>query len=162
MRKILEERLANAKLDYRVYPVLSSNDIILGQIKAYQDCLNLLDKHTPKIFVKPITDEELQKALKEKLYVPNQVIIERNPAPRTEQEILKDFEALGWKVVVNNENEIELHRNAKNNILVVLNILKSAGEYTKYMIMNGKTFFREIKFQEHKLLNELFEVWQWI
>ena len=42
IRKIITERLENAKNDYRVYPILSRNDMILGQIEAYQDCLNLL------------------------------------------------------------------------------------------------------------------------
>lgn len=135
MRKILEERLENAKLDYRYHLTGLGNDgfvdtnvyKIEGQIEAYQDCLNLL------------------------------------PPKRTEQEILKDFEALGYKAVVNNEYELELHKNNKKpDMLIVLNILKSAKEYQKYMVMNGKMFSREIKFQEHKLLNELYEVLQWI
>ena len=47
MRKIIEERLENAKLDYQSWT--SGNGInepewyeLKGQIEAYQDCLNLL------------------------------------------------------------------------------------------------------------------------
>ena len=47
MRKILEERLENAKLDYQRcfeeidYPLFKV-DVLQGQIEVYQDCLNLL------------------------------------------------------------------------------------------------------------------------
>lgn len=41
MRKILEERLLNAQIDFECF----KNDALAGTIMAYQDCLNLLDKY---------------------------------------------------------------------------------------------------------------------
>ena len=69
MRKILEERLENAKLDYqRCLEEMNIDDFpfhedkeLKGQIEAYQDCLNLL------------------------------------PPVRTEADIINDLKSLGWK-----------------------------------------------------------------
>lgn len=67
---------------------------------------------------------------------------------RTEQEILKDFEALGWLITSQTETHIELNYDG-----LKLLIWKSDKTYM---------FDNFIDMQEHKLLNELFEVWQWI
>ena len=118
MRKILEERLENARLDFGKTtrePQLE----LKGQIEAYQDCLNLI------------------------------------PTPRTEQEILKDFEALGYKIAfVKKENRLLLYKSNDDTIF----IYKNTKEYEKCDIIQSIN----ITMQEHKLLNELFEVWQWI
>ena len=113
MRKILEERLENAKNDYSKTtrePQLE----LKGQIEAYQDCLNLMQ-------------------------------------PRTEQEILKDFEALGWYVSINDEDDFTLR--IKGNPTCAIWIDKLTKEFSMNCCLD---------MQEHKLLNELFEVWQWI
>ena len=112
IRKIITERLENAKCDYRKYPVLSTNDITLGNIQAYQDCLNLL------------------------------------PKPRTEQDILNDFEKLGYKIIQINEKIVFTD---EYNRTIHINKIKKVYSYTTYIGM-----------QEHKLLNELFEVWGWL
>ena len=65
--------------------------------------------------------------------------------PRTEQELIKEFEKLGWKVTQNDNGFIIL---CLSNIARIV-ILKQAKNYH----INGP-----IGMQEHKLLNELFEV----
>ena len=115
IRQIITERLENVRNDYRVYPILSRNDMVLGQIQAYQDCLNLID------------------------------------APRTEADILKDFEKLGWIVSRNDEDDFALR--LKGNPTCAIWIDKLTKEYSMSCCLD---------MQEHKLLNELFEVWQWI
>lgn len=124
IRKIITERLDNARNDYRKYPVLSTNDITLGNIQAYQDCLNLF------------------------------------PAPRTEQEILNDFEKLGYKVVNSyNHPFIEMSKyNEELNVYEYIEINKGEHNYEKFT-QDGVAPFT---MQEHKLLNELFEVWGWL
>lgn len=136
MRKILEERLENARNDYGKTtrePQLE----LKGQIEAYQDCLNLL------------------------------------PPKRTEQEILNDFEALGYEVITNNEIGIildfrttSIENGFKKNHYVELeriNIYKRTKSYKKdhIEIVNGHRVISDktwVSMQEHKLLNELFEV----
>lgn len=72
------------------------------------------------------------------------IFLEEIPAPRTEQEILNDFEKLGYKVKKNFSHIILLHEN---------------GDEIKIWF-NDKTYSSSIgiNMQEHKLLNELFEV----
>ena len=114
MRKILEERLENAKNDW----LLDKQDYLKGQIEAYQDCLNLI------------------------------------PAPRTEQEILKDFEALGYEIKVNKASMLYL----TNDYDVTIHINKLLKGYRRFYD-NEKNY---IPMQEHKLLNELFNCYGWI
>lgn len=121
MRKILEERLENARNDW----LLDKRDYLRGQMVAYRDCLNLL------------------------------------PQPRTEQEILKDFEALGLVIAENDDFELILIDDCDRMIA----IFKPLKKYECYYFSEGAKPFRlatDITMQEHKLLNELFEVWQWI
>ena len=68
---------------------------------------------------------------------------------RTEQEILDDFEKLGWKVTQNDGAFMIIcyHDFAR---IVILKCTKT------YSIGNLFTI------QEHKLLNELFTVWGWV
>ena len=67
--------------------------------------------------------------------------------PRTEADILKDFEKLGWKVYLNDNESfwLELER---YGLIQIDKIDKS------YKV----TF--AITMQEHKLLNELFNLWE--
>lgn len=80
--------------------------------------------------------------------------------PRTEQEILKDFEKLGYEFA---------------KFTVCYHLKKDMGAICKTIIINKNThYYRcvidnctphlitgEIDMQEHKLLYELFEVWKW-
>ena len=116
IRKIIEERLENARNDYEKCEKnrdMFASIRVRGNIQAYQDCLNLI------------------------------------PTSRTEQEILKDFEKLGWKVTQNDDSCMIICFNGFARIV----ILKCAKQYSINNLCN---------MQEHKLLNELFEVWQWI
>ena len=70
---------------------------------------------------------------------------------RTEEEILKDFEKLGYEVKKNYDGLCLFHIGGSK-----IDIIKSGRKYdasmgTGYMHM-----------QEHKLLNELFTIWGWI
>lgn len=124
MRKILEQRLENARNDYHNcygdidnFPFYEAH-VLQGQIEAYQDCLNLI------------------------------------PAPRTEQEILKDFEALGYEIKVNKASMLYL----TNDYDVTIHINKLLKGYRRFYD-NEKNY---IPMQEHKLLNELFNCYGWI
>lgn len=64
---------------------------------------------------------------------------------RTEQEILNDFEKIGWKVVVNNSLKLRLSINSFTELDI--DKLEETYLYKCYLTM-----------QEHKLLNELFVV----
>ena len=131
MRKILEERLENAKKDYHNcygdidnFPFYEGHEL-KGQIEAYQDCLNLL------------------------------------PPKRTETEILKGFEKLGYQIVVTNEKELSIGFQTVNGWFGI-NIYKYAKSYEVYEIINATRYSVSLGMQEHKLLNELFSVWGWL
>lgn len=120
IRKIITERLENARLDYgntKREPQLE----LKGQIEAYQDCLNLI------------------------------------PAPRTEQEILNDFELLGYSIENSyNHPFVEMSKyNEEYCVYEFIAINKGEHNYEKYVMGGDVT---PITMQEHKLLNELFEV----
>lgn len=122
IRKIIEERLENARNDYKYYQEGNSEFYeyglfeISGQIEAYQDCLNLI------------------------------------PAPKTEQEILKDFEKLGYVIVDNNKYELILVKDMKFHLII-------NKELKHYMVVALTPI---LTLQEHKLLNELFICWGWL
>ena len=84
------------------------------------------------------------------------------PAPRTEADILKDFEKLGYKIThINTKlNEVSYLKNPNTNIEI--NIDRKNKWYSKYDNNSWDLPSISITMQEHKLLNELFEVWQWI
>ena len=116
MKKILEERLENARNDW----LLDKSDYLRGQMVAYRDCLNLI------------------------------------PAPRTEQEILNDFEKLGYQIPINNESELDIGQQILDG-WYGMRIYKYAKVYKTYTIIKGECHCAETYMQEHKLLNELFE-----
>ena len=106
MRKILEQRLENAKNDYHNcysdidnFPFYEGHEL-KGQIEAYQDCLNLL------------------------------------PPARTEQEILKDFEALGYVIVRNNNSILKMENNNYSIRSLAAEIGKCPKDFTKRDIID--------------------------
>lgn len=124
IRKIIEERLENARNDYeQVWTGTTIYDILQGQIDAYQDCLNLMQ-------------------------------------PRTEQDILNDFEK-DYAIIKNNEWCLIL----VNEFNHIIEIDKACKRYQCYYY-NEETQYLElstyITMQEHKLLNELFVCWGWL
>lgn len=134
IRKIITERLENAKLDYQsiAFTRASGKTLLIAQINAYQDCLNLIEQNFNNSQLGIMSSQELS-------YYAN------TPAPRTEQEILNDFEKLGWKVTQNDDSCMIICFNGFARIV----ILKCAKRYSINNLCN---------MQEHKLLNELFEV----
>lgn len=70
---------------------------------------------------------------------------------RTEQEVLKDFEAFGYRLIRNNSFVIILENVFKNGIHI-------SKQYKEYWTDEEIS----INMQEHKLLNELFTIWGWI
>lgn len=96
---------------------------------------------------------------------------------RTEQEILKDFEKLGYEVITNNKIGIILNLKTeflkegfrKNHYVELerIHIFKQIKSYKKYQIetINGHQVFSNkmwFSIQEHQLLHELFICYGWI
>ena len=69
--------------------------------------------------------------------------------PRTEQEILNDFEERGWEITQNDDSCMIICYGGFARIVIL--------KYTKKYSINNLC-----NMQEHKLLHELFEVWQWL
>lgn len=80
---------------------------------------------------------------------------------RTEQEILNDFEKLGYKVLnLPDKPFIEIGKyNEEYGVWGYIVINKNEYNYCKF-IMGGDVV--PITMQEHKLLNELFICWGWL
>ena len=90
---------------------------------------------------------------------------------RTEQEVLKDFEALGYKLERGYEKYFGFNSLCINKVVhalyddgeqldkeIVIN-LDYKGYFCHNPFYGGWLFFT---MQEHKLLNELFTIWRWI
>ena len=89
------------------------------------------------------------------------------PAPRTEQEILKDFEKLGWEVSLHEENNhIILKKErvekyfyeATSKAVYYINIDCVNKTFEAERIFCFSTMGYKMPLHEYKLLNELFEV----
>lgn len=79
------------------------------------------------------------------------------PASRTEADILKDFEKLGYRVIKLSTMYL-FETDEEERRIWIHTDLKEYG----ISIANKALAFQTFTMQEHKLLNELFEVWQWI
>ena len=75
---------------------------------------------------------------------------------RTEQDVLNDFEKLGY-VIIRNDNSILKMENDKY-IRIQVNKGECYMNYDKY----SPHLSMPITMQEHNLLNELFQIWGWI
>ena len=75
---------------------------------------------------------------------------------RTEQEILKDFEKIGWLILRNNHTELAFRKFDS-----VLSISKVSQWYSCSMPSSGRLSI-PIDMQEHQLLHELFICYGWI
>ena len=85
---------------------------------------------------------------------------------RTEEEILKDFEKLGW-IVVDNNVDLVLKRLVKEMFIEIypycyIHINKEKQTYSVIDIHNGANYRYELSMKEHKLLHELFICWGWL
>lgn len=79
---------------------------------------------------------------------------------RTEQEVLKDFEDLGYEVVCNNNLRIKLENNGEIIAISKYSCWYSSKRYDEYNKYEGISV--PIGMKEHKLLNELFTIWGWL
>jgi hypothetical protein len=77
------------------------------------------------------------------------------PAPRTEADILNDFEVIKYTIYKNDEHSLMMSRGNK-----VIHIIKPAKLYRKYDKKSLSSLVFDM--QEHKLLNELFNLWRWL
>ena len=74
---------------------------------------------------------------------------------RTEKEVLKDFEKLGYKIRRNNTFKyISLKCDTETNLGIIIYL------NTRTYELNGEGMFLDM--QEHKLLTELFQIWGWL
>lgn len=81
--------------------------------------------------------------------------------PRTEADILKDFEKLGLVIAKNDDFELILIDDCDRMIA----IYKTLKRYDCYYFSEGYKPLQlstDITMQEHKLLNELFNLWGWL
>ena len=86
---------------------------------------------------------------------------------RTEEEILKDFEKLGWFVAdgyiefvlkkIEQGMPFEMH---PSYCFIIIN--KEKHTYCVLDIINGVNYRYELSMSEHKLLNDLFVYWRWL
>ena len=74
---------------------------------------------------------------------------------RTEEEVLKDFEKLGYDIIENNDCCIKLNFND-----CIIRISKYSKFYKCYW--KDSAYANVIDMKEHKLLNELFSIWGWL
>ena len=82
---------------------------------------------------------------------------------RTEQEVLNDFEKLGYEVIKDNDYiYLKQHLNYINEVeeskCIYINFKKK-----QYSCLNDFYKFEEnVTMQEHKLLTDLFKIWGWL
>lgn len=82
---------------------------------------------------------------------------------RTEEEILKDFEKLGYVVVYDSDYNFIMEKpNKVQGGVYGINIDKEFKVFTKFTFFECRNHLMHITIQEHKLLNELFQCWRWI
>ena len=74
---------------------------------------------------------------------------------RTEKEVLKDFEKLGYEVKENTNFDLRLE-----TTYFRIEISKRYKDYTTYY--EDSKFHSTINLNEHKLLHELFTIWGWL
>ena len=74
---------------------------------------------------------------------------------RTEQEVLNDFEKLGYSII-KNEWFLELI-NTNNGITIDIDF-----EDKEYWKENSYRYTMRFTMQEHKLLTDLFKIWGWL
>ena len=90
---------------------------------------------------------------------------------RTENEIFKDFENVGYRIEKNrtkfadSENSISLlfeinYPDDDINLIKEIDIDLTYKVYTCYEFYGGRPL--SLLMHEHKLLNELFELWGWV
>lgn len=71
---------------------------------------------------------------------------------RTEEQVLKDFEKIDYVVKKNNEKWLEIYNDFLGYTFLI------SKEDRTYCVEFGEP----ITMQEHKLLNELFTIWDWL
>jgi hypothetical protein len=122
--------------------------------------------------IRKIIEERLESARNDYLYANNtaniylrgqietyQDCLNLFPTPRTEAELLKEFEKLGYEVKQNNGFCLIMINDKTDEVISILkrDTFTISMGYRKY-IKDEDYLATFITIQEHKLLNELFEV----
>lgn len=88
---------------------------------------------------------------------------------RAEQEILKDFEKLGWKKRGGFANKLTLYKQTEERIFydskITWNCFMQFNENKTYSVIKLNNFATNeynLSMQEHKLINELLTIWGWL
>ena len=97
-------------------------------------------------------------------YLNHDFVIVKKKKQRTEEEILKDFEKLDYKRNENNSAYMIRFERETENYVSRIEINKVTFGYCKYEIRKKDCFEKTINIRtwEHKLLHELFELWEWL
>ena len=74
---------------------------------------------------------------------------------RTEEEVLKDFKKLGYKITSNDEVSMYLEKQ-----LYIIRVFKISKCYDCQYKYSSSSFILDL--EDHKLLHELFEIWRWL
>ena len=82
--------------------------------------------------------------------------IYNSESKRTEQEVLNDFEKLGWSVIKETNGCLKFRK-----FDTILSISKLSQWYSCSIPSSGSLSV-PIDMQEHKLLTELFNIWGWL
>lgn len=79
---------------------------------------------------------------------------------RTEEQVLKDFEKLGYKETYCDDEYYEIEKKiSKNSKYIAIDTkFKTFGCYVR---VGEKELPYSLELEEHKLLHELFELWGW-
>lgn len=85
----------------------------------------------------------------EGLFIPTKTI--------TEQEVFDEFEELGYKIKINNDDVLQFIVKDED---VVLEINKKFKEYKEFCYC-GILLPENITLKEHQLLHKLFSIWGW-
>ena len=79
---------------------------------------------------------------------------------RTEEEVLKEFEEHGYKVFRNDDIQLKLIMKDSIYYNYVIDVIKPEKSYDKSMCNKYGVLPDLIEFWEHKLIDELFDIWE--
>ena len=115
-------------------------------MNKYQEVFDKVVEHLMDEWGYEGMEEEVREIMK-----PLQELLDKNKL-RTEEEVLQDFEKLEYEIYENSDKWLNLHNTLFNNKILI------SKEDKCYCLGFGEPTTME----EHKLLNELFQIWNWL